>query len=402
MTPPPITVWRNIALAILAALIASFQIGKAIIAAPLLQGDPLHLSLGQTGLVISALAMVGAILAMPLGVLIARFDARKVLVGGLAIIAVTSFLGGGASSVAVLLVSRVIEGIAVVTLLICASSIVGRQASLEDRDLAMALSSTAVPSGIALVIFATTLFSAVGQPLSWPAIWQINAGLAVICGIVMLFGLPSMPAIATPQLNATPPGNPQSGSAWTAIRNVGIARGPQFIAICFALYAIVYFAFSGFLPLLLRDLLDLTPIQAGFASAAVVASNVLGNIGAGMLMRRGIASRRIVSVNFIIATLCIPALFWLHPPPVVAVSIAVAMIGCMGGIPGALTAIAPRVAPTPALVAPTIGLMLQGSYAGQLIGPMSAGALAQAGGWMLVALMLLPLAVGGAMLARKL
>jgi len=148
MTPPPITVWRNIALAILAALIASFQIGKAIIAAPLLQGDPLHLSLGQTGLVISALAMVGAILAMPLGVLIARFDARKVLVGGLAIIAVTSFLGGGASSVAVLLVSRVIEGIAVVTLLICASSIVGRQASLEDRDLAMALSSTAVPVGL--------------------------------------------------------------------------------------------------------------------------------------------------------------------------------------------------------------------------------------------------------------
>lgn len=379
MTPATSTSWRNIALAILAALIAAFQIGKAIIAAPLLQGDPLHLSLGQTGLVISALAIVGALLAMPLGVIIARFEARKILVG-----------------------ARVLEGIAVVMLLICASSIVGRQASLADRDLAMALSSTAVPSGIALVIFATTLFSSLGQPLSWPAIWQINAGLAIVCALVVLFGLPSMPAIASPHRHAIPSGNPRAGSAWNAIRDVGIARGPQFIAICFALYAIVYFAFSGFLPLLLRDLLGLTPIQAGFASAAIVASNVVGNIGAGMLMRRGVASRRIVSANFIIAALCIPALFWLHLPPVIAVSVAVAMIGCMGGIPGALTAIAPRVAPSPTLVAPTIGLMLQGSYAGQLIGPMSAGALAQAGGWTSVALMLLPLAVGGAMLARKL
>ena len=68
----------------------------------------------------------------------------------------------------------------------------------------------------------------------------------------------------------------------------------------------------------------------------------------------------------------------------------------------AATAIAPRVAPSPALIAPTIGFMLQGSYIGQLVGPMSAGALAQAGGWPLVVWMLLPLAIAGALLSRKL
>ncbi|QNP49029.1 MFS transporter [Diaphorobacter aerolatus] len=399
MNAPLATSWRNIALAILAALIASFQIGKAIIALPLLQGEPLHLSLRQTGLVISALAIVGAVLAMPLGVLIARWDSRKVIVAGLGVVALASFAGASAGSIGLLLASRVLEGVAVVTLLICASSVVGRQASEKDRDLAMALSSTAVPGGIALVMLVATLASSVGMPLSWPAIWYVNAGLAAAFAVVILLGLPAMP----PQASVAGTGSHQKRTRlWDAIHTVGTARSVQFIAICFALYAVIYFAFSGFLPLLLRDLLGLTPIQAGFVSAGIVAANVLGNMSAGALMRRGIASHRIVSAGFVVAAICIPMLFWLKLPPVVAAVCAAIMIGCMGGVPGALTAIAPKVAPSPTLIAPTIGFMLQGSYVGQLVGPMSAGALAQAGGWVLVAWMLLPLAVAGAILARKL
>ena len=393
-SPANPTSWRNIALAILVAVMASFQIGKAIIALPLLQGDPLHLSLGQTGLVISALAIVGAVLAMPIGVIVSRFDSRKVMLTGLGVIALTNVLGSAASSVSALLATRVLEGIAVVMLLVCASSVVGRQAANQDRDVAMAASSTAVPGGIALVMLVATLILWLGQPLSWPAIWLVNAALAILCAIVVWFAMPSMPAVASP---TTKP-----GGVLDAVRQVGASRSVQLIAVCFSLYAIVYFAFSGFLPLLLRDLLGLTRIQAGFVSAGIVASNVLGNLAAGALMRRGVASRSIVGVSFLIAAVCIPALFWLNLPPVVAVAFAVALIGCMGGIPGALTAIAPRVAPSPALPAPTIGFMLQGRYIGRLVGPMSAGALAQAGGWPLVAWMLLPLAIAGAFLSRKL
>ena len=394
MTPPSPTPWRYIALAILVAVIAAFQIGKAIIALPLLQDAPLHLNLRQTGQVISALAIVGAVLAMPLGVLIARVDARKVLVAGLVVIALTSGVGGSAPNVGLLLASRVLEGIAVVTLLICASSVVGRLASPADRDLAMAFSSTAVPSGIALVLFVATLVSSLGIPLSWQAIWHVNAGLAMACAVVVMLALPPLPPVAS--------ASTQQHSIWDAIRSVGRSRGAQLIAICFGLYAIVYFAFSGFLPLLLRDLLGLSPIQAGFVSAGIVAANVLGNLCSGTLMRHGVPPRRIISGCFSIAVICIPCLFWLNLPPGVAIGFAVALIGGMGGAPGAMTAIAPRVAPSPALIAPTIGLMMQGSYVGQLVGPLSAGALAQAGGWSLVAWMLLPMAVGGALLARKL
>ena len=117
-SPANPTSWRNIALAILVAVMASFQIGKAIIALPLLQGDPLHLSLRQTGLVISALAIVGAVLAMPIGVIVSRFDSRRVMLTGLGVIALTNVLGSAASSVSALLATRVLEGIAVVMLLI--------------------------------------------------------------------------------------------------------------------------------------------------------------------------------------------------------------------------------------------------------------------------------------------
>lgn len=394
------TSWRNIALAIVVSLVSSFQIGKAIIALPLLQAAPLQLSLPQSGLVISALAIVGAVFAMPLGVVIARLDSRMVLGIGLLVVAASSFAGSQAEHLGWLLVSRVVEGVAVVVLLVCASSVVGRQASAQDRDLAMALSSTAVPSGIALVIFATTLASALGVALTWTSIWTVNAILALLCAPLVWLSLPAMPAVSSRMGSLGQ--RDQASSVWASICRVATTRQAQWIALGFSLYAIVYFAISGFLPLLLRDLLALTPNQAGFASAAIVAVNVLGNIGAGALMRRGVASRYIVAGSFVVAAVCIPSLFWLSLPPLAAALTVAAMIGCMGGIPGALTALAPRVAPEPALVAATIGLMLQGSYLGQLIGPMSAGALAQLGGWSLVAGALLPLAVAGVFVARKL
>ncbi|MBB6579953.1 putative MFS family arabinose efflux permease [Comamonas odontotermitis] len=390
---PQATSWRNIALAIFAALTAAFQIGKAIIALPLLQGAPLHLSLRETGLVISSLAMVGAVLAMPLGLMVSRFDARKVLCAGVAVLALTNFAGGLASGLSLLIASRVVEGIAVVVLLICASSVVGRQAAPRERDLAMALSSTAVPSGIALVMLGATVAASLGYQLSWQLLWQLNGWVAVASGLVVWLGLPAMPALASTAAD---------GGAWNAIGRVAQARGAQLIALCFATYAMIYFAFSGFLPLLLRDLLGLSARQAGYVSAAIVAVNVLGNISAGALMRRGVPPRWVVGVGFAIGAACISLLFWAQLPMQASVAVAMLMTGCMGSIPGALTAGAPKAAPSAALVPPTIGFMLQGSYVGQLLGPLAAGVLAQAGGWSVVAWMLLALAAGGVLLARKL
>ena len=393
------TCWRNIVLAMLAALIAAFQIGKAIIALPLLLGEPLHLDLREAGLVLSSLAIVGAVLAMPLGLLISRYDARRLLCAGLAIIALTSFAGAYAVSVGVLLAARVIEGVAVVMLFICASSFIGSQAASKDRDLAMAVSSTAVPGGIALVIFGATLALSVGVSLSWTMLWQVNAWLALVCGFALWFGISPTKKAAT-SLVSEPAGGSCNHPA--AIRRVTTTRGAQCIALCFSLYAIFYFAFSGFLPLLLHDLLALSQTEAGYVSAVIVASNVAGNLTAGALMRRGVASRRIVSSGFVLGAVCVSILFWLAVPVAVSIMLAMLMVGGMGAIPGALTAVAPKVAPSATLVAPTIGFMLQGSYIGQLIGPVASGSLAQAGGWTLVAWMLLLLALVGAALGRKL
>ena len=391
---PHHTSWRTIALAIFSALNAAFQIGKAIIALPLLQGAPLHLSLRETGLVISSLAIVGAVLAMPLGLMVSRFDARKVLCAGVAVLALTNFAGSFATGIGWLIASRVVEGIAVVVLLICASSVVGRQAAPRERDLAMALSSTAVPSGIALMMLGATVAASLGYPVSWQLLWQLNGWLAVASGVVLWLCLPAMPALASTAVGIS--------GTWHAIRSVAQARGAQLIALCFATYAMIYFAFSGFLPLLLRDLLGLSARQAGYVSAAIVAVNVLGNISAGALMRRGVAPRWVVGAGFTIGAACISLLFWVPLPMQASVAVAMLMTGCMGSIPGALTAGAPKAAPSAALVPPTIGFMLQGSYVGQLLGPLAAGVLAQAGGWSMVAWMLLALAAGGVLLARKL
>ena len=236
-------------------------------------------------------------------------------------------------------------------------------------------------------------------------LWKVNAALALICMLTLLAFMPAMPASAVPPTTTTVQAQSWAElwqQAFAAVRQVATARGPQLIALCFGLYAMVYFAFSGFLPLLLRDLLGLSLIQAGYVSAAIVTANVLGNLSAGAMMRRGARPSRIICAGFAVAALCAPLLFWLPIPAAATIALAFVMIGSLGGIPGALTAIAPKLAPNATLISPTIGFMLQGSYVGQLIGPLAAGSLAQLGGWPLVAALLLPLALAGALLSRKL
>ena len=88
-----------------------------------------------------------------------------------------------------------------------------------------------------------------------------------------------------------PPSAAGASLSWRGLRQDTIdtlgTAGPVLLSLTFMLYSLMFFALFSFLPVLLMERLGLSLAQAGLYSAIATAANVIGNLGAGMLLARG-------------------------------------------------------------------------------------------------------------------
>jgi hypothetical protein len=164
------------------------------------------------------------------------------------------------------------------------------------------------------------------------------------------------------------------------------ARRPLRVAAAFASYNCVYLGIAAFLPAYLEARGAGTGLAGGMAALAAVA-NAIGNFGGGVLMGRGAAPERLLAGGALAMAGLAAALYL---APVVWLAVALAMAACcIGGlVPAACFALLPRSVPDAALVAPAMGLTIQGNNLVQLLAPPALGALAGIS-WGLVAVPLL-------------
>jgi len=264
------TRWSAVLAIVGAGVVAALQVGKVIIAAPLLRKDMgLDLaSIGALAAVFSILGLVGGIAA---GGVINRYGARRMLLAGLAATAGGSVVGAMASAYSVLLVSRVVEGLGFLMITVAGPAALQRMVSASTRDYAFALWSCYMPAGMAIAMLASQAFS------GWQAYWWC-AGAAVLVAMVCVAALA--------------PANPGGASlSWRGLRQDTVdtmgAPGPRLLALSFTLYSLMFFALFTFLPVLLTEQLGLPLATAGLYSAIASAANVVGNLGAGVLLARG-------------------------------------------------------------------------------------------------------------------
>ena len=110
----------------------------------------------------------------------------------------------------------------------------------------------------------------------WHAYWWC-AGAAALLALACVALLRHRP----------PPAQACPGAACgRTIDTLGTA-GPVLLSLTFMLYSLMFFALFSFLPVLLMERLGLSLAQAGLYSAIATAANVIGNLGAGMLLARG-------------------------------------------------------------------------------------------------------------------
>lgn len=222
-----------------------------------------------------------------------------------------------------------------------------------------------MPAGMAIAMLAGPFFS------SWRNVWWSGAAIAGLAGLAVLAVVPSG----------------QRGGAVAArllardALSVLAAGGPRLLALCFALYSLMFFALFSFLPVLLMQHMGLSYAAAGWFSALATASNIIGNLAAGYLLSRGAGRALLIAGACLVMGIAAPCVFLQLLPDGATLLVCVLFSAVGGLIPATLLSSAPIMAPSARLAPIAVGLTMQGSSLGQVVGPVAVGGLIDAYGW---------------------
>jgi len=344
---------------ILAGVCAALHVGKLPPAVAALQAA-LALSLVQAGFLLAAVQGAGMTLGLAFGALADLLGGRRSIVSGLTLLAAASALGGSAQAVTPLLVLRLVEGFGFLLVVLPAPGLI-RQV-VQPRRLASTLGlwGAYMPLATALALLAGPLvIGAFGWRIWW---WGLAAlTLAMAAGFVR-----AVPAAASP-----PPSH--AAMPWSQRLRATIGTtGPWLAATAFCVYSLQWMAVIGFLPVITAEA-GASPAAIGLLTAVAAGVNMIGNIGAGRLLHRGVAAPWLLAAGYAVMGLAATAAFAGGPdaglPPALRY-VAVLAFSCGGGmVPATLFTLAVRLAPGEGAIAATIGWVQQWSALGQFAGP---------------------------------
>ncbi|WP_372022350.1 MFS transporter (plasmid) [Tistrella mobilis] len=376
--------WPAVGVVLGAGIVTAFHAGKVAIATPMLQRDP-GIDLAAAGWLAGIFAVLGCLGGIPAGSLVGRAGDRQSLIAGLALTALGAVIGATASGYGLLLVSRILEGAGFLLITVAGPAILNRIARPGQQDIVLALWSCFMPAGLALAMFTGPL------PGDWRLLWWGGAGLGA--------------ALTLAARAVIPPAPTRARQSWRpmlsdALQVVG-SRKTRLAAGCFALYSLMFFALFSFLPVLLMTRMALSHGTAGWFSALAICANIIGNLGAGYVLTRGIGRAALISGACLIMGLSSFGIFLGAFGNAAVFLFCVLFVAAGGLIPAALISAAPSLAGSAARTPLTLGLLMQGSNLGQMIGPAAVGSSIAAYGWPAAAALVAGAAVIAALAARR-
>ncbi|MGF6172398.1 CynX/NimT family MFS transporter [Ensifer sp. 4252] len=361
---PERTSWIAVTAVVAAGMVAAMQVGKGLIAGPLLQAD-LGLDLTALGWLTSVFAIVGVVGGMPAGAMVAAIGDRRMLGVGMGTLVLGIMIGAASPNFTLLILSRIFEGFGFLLVVVAGPAILMRIVASARRDLVFALWSCFMPAGMAIAMLSGSLFA------SWQTIWWIN-GLVALLSLLTVIAAVS-PSQVRPRASA--------GGLLADMTATLTSRGPVLLFVLFALYSLMTFTLFSFLPILLVARMNVSLGTAGVLSALITLANVIGNLAAGTMLSRGVGRGRLVIAA---ATLMGASGLWIflsQSGDTVTSALCVLFSAIGGLIPATLISTVPMLSPRPALAPMAMGLLMQGSNLGQLVGPVAVGTAIEAYGW---------------------
>jgi MFS transporter, DHA1 family, inner membrane transport protein len=366
---PARTRWDIVALAIIAGIVCAIQVGKVPPALPVLRAE-MGIGFITAGWVASLVNICGGALGIASGLIIDRVGPRRITVASLLIMAGGGAIGAEATSGAMLLVSRFLEGLGLVGAVVAAPAIIRIACQPADRNLALGLWGTYLPAGMAIALLAAP---GLMEEFGWRGFWWGNVALVVGFAGFAAIGLTSrywpgpqvIAAVARPRVATT------------------LSRpGPWLFSACFSAYALMFYAVAVWLPSYLIEAKGWTLAEAALGGAVVVIANIAGNVISAALMHRGVGRWKLLLTAYIAYILCSWFIF-AEPAPDALRLPAAMMFTLIGGLlPAACLAGGAAHAREAGEVATMSGIIVQGSNTGSLLGaPIMALAVTMLGGW---------------------
>lgn len=359
-----------ILLALTAGCVAAAQVGKVPPAIEAIRAE-LSMSLVQIAWVASAISAATAALGIGVALAMARRGAHTGLLNGLSLLTLGSVVGAVANSGNLLLVSRILEGMGFVLVVVSAPSLIASTLAHTPRRRRQLLTvwSCYMPAGIApTMALAPLVLEAVG----WRGLWWLNATLLAGCA-ALAFAYRHRLRAATQSANA-----PTTPPSWRALRQ----PGPWLMGISFGAFAAIWFVIATWLPSFAVEYMGYTARGATWLTALAVVGNIAGNLGAGFLTAAGLP-RWVVIAG---VQVMLGALGWLvfsaDADPLLRSIAAIVACAAAGALPATVMAGVPIHARDPQQILVANGIVFQCANLGSLAGPPAvAAAVTALGAW---------------------
>ena len=272
------TRWDIILLCFFAGLITAMQIGKVPPAMSELRVD---LGIGMVGVswVASIFTLIGALLGVGAGVASDRLGHRTVMAISLACIGAGSVLGALSDTLILLLLTRAVEGIGFIGMLVSIPSLVIESSRPDEREFTLGIISPFFPLGFAGMMVLSPLLL---EDYGWRSLWYFNAVVAGVFLVIFLYG--------TRDLSNLPGARgeiPKMGLA-DILRDV-FRPGPLALAMAFFIYGVQWYGLSLWLPTFLVEDQAKTAAAAALLGALAVFLNGAGNFITAWLLRFGVS-----------------------------------------------------------------------------------------------------------------
>ena len=363
------TQWIVIGVVFGAAVIASMQIGRPSPALSLIRDD-LAIDMVTAGWVSSIFNVTGALIGIAAGLIADRYGYRRIALVGLMCLVGGTFVSAITPSAPLLLVARFFEGLGLISIMVAGTPLIVAASRVRDRGVVIGIWSTFFPLGGALVLAAA---AGILDTTGWRLFFALNAVLCL--AILVLFARVVVPQRVAIETKLTV-GVGEAGQALAL-------AGPWLLAAAIFELSVATLAVQIWLPTFLLEKLGLSITTAALATAVFIFLFIPANF----------VGSRIIGVG--------PIRHW-HVVAVGSVGIAIvpfglfsdgisdplrAAIGCLypltaGLIPGAVFAGIPVHARSENQIGIVTGVVTQGAFLGNLIGPpLFAFLIVRLGGW---------------------
>jgi cyanate permease len=380
------TSWGAVSALMAAGVVGAAQIGKGAAALPVLQHE-FGLSSSGAAWFLSVVSVIGAVTGAVLGWLGQALGFRRQVLLGLFAIVVTNLLGAAAGTAGWLLTARAGEGLGFVLVVLAAPGLLTEVTGAPHRRLVVGAWGVYMPLGTGL---ATLVVPAAITAVGWRGAWLVDAGLTACVLLAVARWVPTSPARRPPGL----------GGLADALRSPGVLC----LAVGFGFYAGAYLAVVGLLPSMLVDG-GLSLAAAGLVTSVVSLANVPANLLGAFLQHRGVPRWVLVVAGGCWVAVTVWGVLDPGLPLALRITSALAFALVVGIVPSAAFSGVVAMSAGTASAGAAVGLLVQGSSLGQLLGPpLVVGVGSAAGSWVGGALTLTCLAaclvVGGVLYRR--